>query len=421
MNFFEELEARGIVNQYSHEELKEILNDKKLSFYCGYDPTAKSLQLGNLFAVITMMRLQRQGHKPYVLVGGATGMIGDPSGKSDERNLQTQDDLDRNLAGQKAQLEKLLDFTGENGAVMVNNIDWIGKFSLIEFLRDVGKRFRIGEMLAKDSVKSRLNSDAGISFTEFTYQMIQGYDFAHLNKEFDVSLQIGGADQWGNMTAGMDLTRKMHSKPAFCMTIPLLTDSNGKKFGKSEGGAIYLDPTMTSPYKMYQFLLNSDDTSVIKYLKALTFLTLDEIAEYEKLVETEPHLRAAQKKLAQEIVTLVHGQEGIEAAQRATDFFFGKVIENTTDAELESIFDDVPSIEVEKTQLGEISYLDMLALTPLFKSKGEARKMVSQNGVAINNVKNADVDHIIGQADLASESCLILKKGKKNYCVVKFV
>ncbi|MEH0861211.1 MULTISPECIES: tyrosine--tRNA ligase [Halobacteriovorax] len=421
MNFFEELEARGIVNQFSHDELKEILNEKKISFYCGYDPTAKSLQLGNLFAVVTMMRLQKQGHKPYVLVGGATGMIGDPSGKSDERNLQTQDDLDKNLAGQKAQLEKLLDFSGENAATMVNNIDWIGKFSLIEFLRDVGKRFRIGEMLSKDSVKSRLNSDAGISFTEFTYQMIQGYDFAHLNKEYDVSLQIGGADQWGNMVAGMDLTRKMHSKPAFCMTIPLLTDSNGKKFGKSEGGAIYLDPSMTSPYKMYQFLLNSDDSSVIKYLKTLTFLTLEEIAEYEKLVETEPHLRAAQKRLAEEIVTLVHGKEGLEAAIRATDFFFGKVIENTTDEELAGIFDDVPSIELDKAQLGELSYLDMLALTPLFKSKGEARKMVGQNGVAINNVKNKDIDHVISKDDLASESCLILKKGKKNYCVVKFI
>lgn len=420
MNFFEELEARGIVNQYSHEELKEILNDKKISFYCGYDPTAKSLQLGNLFAVVTMMRLQQQGHKPYVLVGGATGMIGDPSGKSDERNLQTQDDLDRNLAGQKAQLEKLLDFTGKNAAIMVNNIDWIGKFSLIEFLRDVGKRFRIGEMLSKDSVKSRLNSDAGISFTEFTYQMIQGYDFAHLNKEFDVSLQIGGADQWGNMTAGMDLTRKMHSKPAFCMTIPLLTDSNGKKFGKSEGGAIYLDPTMTSPYKMYQFLLNSDDSSVIKYLKTLTFLTLEEIAEYENKVQTEPHLREAQKRLASEIVELVHGKEGIEAAQRATDFFFGKVIENTTDSELEQIFDDVPSIEISKAKLGELSYLDMLAETPLFKSKGEARKMVTQNGVALNNIKNADIDLVIRLEHLASESCLIVKKGKKNYCVVKF-
>ncbi|AYF44876.1 MULTISPECIES: tyrosine--tRNA ligase [unclassified Halobacteriovorax] len=421
MNFFEELEARGIVNQFSHDELKEILNEKKISFYCGYDPTAKSLQLGNLFAVVTMMRLQKQGHKPYVLVGGATGMIGDPSGKSDERNLQTQDDLDKNLAGQKAQLEKLLDFSGENAATMVNNIDWIGKFSLIEFLRDVGKRFRIGEMLSKDSVKSRLNSDAGISFTEFTYQMIQGYDFAHLNKEYDVSLQIGGADQWGNMVAGMDLTRKMHSKPAFCMTIPLLTDSNGKKFGKSEGGAIYLDPSMTSPYKMYQFLLNSDDSSVIKYLKTLTFLTLEEIAEYEKLVETEPHLRAAQKRLAEEIVTLVHGKEGLEAAIRATDFFFGKVIENTTDEELAGIFDDVPSIELDKAQLGELSYLDMLAQTPLFKSKGEARKMVGQNGVAINNVKNKDIDHVISKDDLASESCLILKKGKKNYCVVKFI
>ncbi len=420
MNFYEELEARGIVQDKSHDELVNKLNNDSLSFYVGFDPTAKSLQLGNLFVVTTMKRFQDAGHKPYVLVGGATGMIGDPSGKSDERNLLDEETLKANLEGQKAQLEKLLSYDGANGAVTVNNLDWIGKFSLIEFLRDVGKRFRVSEMLSKDSVKSRITSDAGISFTEFTYQMIQGYDFAHLNKEYGVSLQIGGSDQWGNMTAGMDLTRKMHSNQAFCLTVPLVTDSNGKKFGKSEGGAIYLDPTMTSPYKMYQYLLNSDDTSVVQYLKYFTFLSLEEIAEYEKQTQEEPHLRAAQKKLAEEVVRYVHGEQGVEAALRATSFFFGQKIENVSDAEVASIFEDVPSVSLSKDFLNEGDYLEMLAETPLFKSKGEAKRSVSQNGVAINNEKCADLEKKISSADLCSETSLIIRKGKKNYCVVKF-
>ncbi len=324
MNFYSELEARGIVQDKSHDELVDKLNNDSLSFYVGFDPTAKSLQLGNLFVVTTMKRFQDAGHRPYVLVGGATGMIGDPSGKSDERNLLDEETLKANLEGQKSQLEKLLSYHGENAAVTVNNLDWIGKFSLIEFLRDIGKRFRVSEMLSKDSVKSRITSDAGISFTEFTYQMIQGYDFAHLNKEYGVTLQVGGSDQWGNMTAGMDLTRKMHGNQAYCLTVPLVTDSNGKKFGKSEGGAIYLDPTMTSPYKMYQYLLNSDDSSVIQYLKFFTFLSLSEIDELQKKTEEEPHLRTAQKKLAEEVVRYVHGEDGLNSALRATSFFFGQ-------------------------------------------------------------------------------------------------
>ncbi len=420
MTFYEELEARGIIQDKSHEELVEKLNNDSLSFYVGFDPTAKSLQLGNLFVVTTMKRFQDAGHKPYVLVGGATGMIGDPSGKSDERNLLDEDTLKANLEGQRAQLEKLLSYSGENAAVTVNNLDWIGKFSLIDFLRDVGKRFRVSEMLSKDSVKSRISSDAGISFTEFTYQMIQGYDFAHLNKEFGVSLQVGGSDQWGNMTAGMDLTRKMNGNQAFCLTVPLVTDSNGKKFGKSEGGAIYLDPSMTSPYKMYQYLLNSDDTSVIQYLKYFTFLSLDEIQTLKKATEDEPHLRSAQKRLAEEVVRYVHSQDGVDAALRATSFFFGQKIENVSDAEVASIFEDVPSVSLSDEYLNEGDYLELLAQTPLFKSKGEAKRSVSQNGVSINNEKCSDVEKKITRADLCSETSLIIRKGKKNYCVVKF-
>ena len=282
MNFYEELVARGLIEATSSEDLPDLLNNKKISFYIGYDPTAKSLQIGNLVCMITMKRFQLAGHKPYVVIGGATGMIGDTSGKSTERVLLTDEVIQINIAAQKKQFQQILDFTpGPAAAVMVNNYDWMGKFTFIEFLRDVGKRFRLTEMLAKESVKNRLNSEVGISFTEFTYQMLQAYDFKFLAKEHDVVLQVGGGDQWGNITAGIDLARKMDGRQVYGIVIPLVTDSNGNKFGKSEGGtAIYLDPEMTSPYQMYQFLLNSDDSSVIRYLHYFTFLTLDEIKQF---------------------------------------------------------------------------------------------------------------------------------------------
>jgi tyrosyl-tRNA synthetase len=422
MKFFDELKARGIIDALSHEEeLEKKFNEGGMSFYCGYDPTAKSLQLGNLFTIVTCMRFQKAGHKPYMLVGGATGMIGDPSGKSEERNLLDEEVLKENENAIFKELARFVDFEcGDNAAVMVNNIDWWGGLGFLEFLRTVGKRFRLSEMLAKDSVKTRLASESGISLTEFSYQVLQGYDFAVLNKKYGVNLQIGGSDQWGNMTAGTDLTRKMNGTHVYCMTMPLITDANGKKFGKSEGNAMFLNAEMTSPYKMYQFLLNSDDAIVDGLLKAYTFLSLDEITELKKKTEEEPHLRSAQKTLAEEVVKLIHGQEGLDAALRATSFFFGQIIENVSDAEVASIFEDVPSVSLDKTFLDNGDYLDMLAETPLFKSKGEARRSVQQNGVAINNVKCADVEKKITKDDLASETSLIIKKGKKNYCVVKF-
>ncbi|MCP4913405.1 MAG: tyrosine--tRNA ligase [Oligoflexia bacterium] len=418
----EDFIQRGLIENVSHEEIKEKLDGESLGFYCGYDPTAKSLQIGNLFAVVTMKRLQMAGHKPYVLVGGATGMIGDPSGKSDERNLLDSDTLQANIDGQRKQLERLLDFEGENAAVLVNNFDWMSGFSYLEFLRDVGKRFRLSEMLAKDSVKSRLNSDAGISYTEFSYQMLQAYDFAYLNKKHNVKLQIGGGDQWGNITAGIDLTRKLHSNQVYGMVIPLVTDSNGKKFGKSEGGkTIYLDPDMTSPYQMYQYLMNSDDQSVIQYLKYFTFLSLEEISQLEKVTAETPHLREAQKRLAKEVTEYVHGEEGLASALQATQFFFGGKIENISDKDVQSIFADVPSVEMNKSDLsGELNVLDMLAETPLFKSKGEARRSVTQKGVYINNNTIEGIDYIVTDKDLASESSLVVRKGKKNYCVITF-
>jgi tyrosyl-tRNA synthetase len=423
---YEDLTARGIIEDSSiadTEKLNNHLNNTKLSFYIGYDPTAKSLQIGNLFAIITMKRFQNAGHKPIVVIGGATGMIGDPSGKSTERVLLTEDVIQQNINGQRKQLEKLLDFScGENSAIIVNNFDWMSKFTFIDFLRDVGKRFRLSEMLAKDSVKSRLNSEVGISFTEFTYQMLQAYDFRILAKEHNVTLQMGGADQWGNITAGIDLARKMDGKEVFGIVIPLVTDSNGNKFGKSESGtSIYLDPEMTSPYQMYQFLLNSDDSSVIRYLHYFTFLTLDEIKSLEDKTKSEPHLRLAQKELANSVVKLVHGDEGLNAALNATKIFFGEKIANLKDKDLTAIFKDVPSIVESKDSLtAGISILDLLAKSPLFTSKGEARRSIEQKGVYLNNDQVIDVNLVLNNSNLASESCMVFRKGKKNYCVVKF-
>ena len=423
MKFYEELEKRGLVEIISNPDLIDKINEGGLSFYVGYDPTAKSLQIGNLFPVVTMMRFQNAGHKPYALIGGATGMIGDPSGKSVERNLLDEDTLNANIAGQRIQLEGYLNFDcGKNSAVLVNNYDWMKNFSFLDFMRDVGKRFRLSEMLAKESVKSRLNSEAGISFTEFSYQVLQSYDFAYLNKHHDVSLQIGGSDQWGNITAGIDLSRKQNSKQVYGLVVPLVTDANGKKFGKSEGGStIYLDPEMTSSYQMYQYLLNTDDAIVIKYMLYFTFYSLDEIAEFEDKLKEAPHLRESQKALAESVVKLVHGEEGFSAAMRATSFFFGGKIENVTDKEVASIFADIPSITMPKTSLTEgTEVIEMLSQTLLFKSKGEARRSVTQKGVSINNTAIADVNLLLSSELLASESCLVVRKGKKNYCVVRF-
>jgi tyrosyl-tRNA synthetase len=423
MNFYQELVNRGLIEATSSEEIIDILNNQKIAFYIGYDPTAKSLQIGNLFALITMKRFQMAGHKPYVVLGGATGMIGDPSGKNSERVLLTEDIIKFNIDAQKKQFQNILDFAcGSHSAVMVNNHDWMGKFTFIEFLRDVGKRFRVTEMLAKESVKNRINSEAGISFTEFTYQMLQAYDFKYLAKEHNVILQLGGGDQWGNITAGIDLARKMDGRQVYGIVIPLVTDAHGNKFGKSEGGTtIYLDPEMTSPYQMYQYLLNSDDSSVIKYLKYFTFLSIEEIEKLDQITKAEPHLRQAQKILASEVVKLVHGEEGLQSALHATKIFFGEKITQLKDKDLTSIFRDVPSVELKKETLTSgISILDLLSQTPLFASKGEAKRSIEQKGVYLNNDSLADTNLVIGAQDLASETCMVIRKGKKNYCVIKF-
>lgn len=422
MTFYEELEQRGLIADVSSPELKDLLNNKKIAFYIGYDPTAKSLQIGNLFTIITMRRFQDAGHKPFILLGGATGMIGDPSGKSTERVLLTEEVIRTNVEAQKKQFTRIVKLDGDNAATMVNNYDWMGKFTFLEFLRDVGKKFRISEMIAKESVKKRLESEVGLSFTEFCYQMLQAYDFRHLSHTHDIVLQMGGSDQWGNIVAGIDYTRKMDAKQVYGLVFPLVTDSNGNKFGKSEGGtAIYLDPEMTSPYQMYQYLLNSEDASVVKYLKYFTFLSLNEIAALEQKTINEPHLREAQKVLASEVVKLVHGDEGLNAALHATKIFFGEKITNLKDKDLTAIFKDVPSVELKREDLkAGIPLLDLLAKTPLFPSKSEARRSVEQKGVYLNNDLTPDMTTAINESHLASETCMVIRKGKKNYCVVKF-
>lgn len=420
-NLLDDLRARGLVEEVSDEALGELFSRSTVSFYTGYDPTASSLQIGNLFAILTMRRLQLAGHRPVIIVGGATGMIGDPSGKNAERNLLSEETIAKNVSCIRAQLEKLLDFDcGKNSAILLNNHDWLGKFSFLDFLRDVGKRFRMGEMLAKESVKKRLNSEVGLSFTEFSYQMLQAYDFLHLYKEHGVKLQLGGGDQWGNITAGIDLIRKCESGSAYGMVIPLVTDANGNKFGKSEGGTVYLDPQMTSPYQMYQYLLNSDDKKVATYLKYFTFLTMDEIAQLEQAITSAPEQRAAQKTLAAEVVRIVHGAAGLAAAEQATRIFFGEKIANLCDNDLKAIFADVPAVEIARSELAVgINIVDLLARTELYKSKSEARKSVEQNGAYLNNNKIEGIAQIVAEKDLASETALVLRKGKKNYCLVK--
>ncbi len=419
----EDLRARGIWQDASHAELEQLLNEGKLTFYAGFDPTSSSLQVGNLFVLVTMRRLQLAGHTPLLLAGGATGLVGDPSGKSSERPLLDGETLEANLQGVRAQLQKFLDFdSGASAARLLDNREWTLKKSFLDILREVGKHMRVSDMLARDAVKSRLASSEGLSYTEFSYQVLQAFDFAHLYSKHDCTLQIGATDQWGNITAGIDLTRKLHGGKVYGLVIPLVTDSQGRKLGKSEGAALYLDSQKTSPYQLYQFFLNVEDLLVGRYLRYYTFLSLEEIEGLEEEVRERPHLRKGHRTLAREIVGLVHGDAGVTSAERAAEFFFGKKIEGVSDSELEGLFADVPCVQLPRGFLegagGDV--LEMLAQTPLFKSKGEARRSIGQKGVSLNNQLLEDAQKKITTADLASESALVVRKGKKNYCLVTF-
>ncbi|HOT51176.1 MAG TPA: tyrosine--tRNA ligase, partial [Candidatus Hydrogenedentes bacterium] len=352
MAFFEELTWRGFVHQTTHEELSQILDRERVTLYCGFDPTADSLHIGSLLPIIGLARFQRAGHKPIALVGGGTGLIGDPSGKTQERQLLDKEQVAINLEGIRKQLERFLDFSGDNAAEMVNNGDWLCTLPLLDFLRDIGKHFSINVMLAKESVRQRVEDrEHGMSFTEFSYSLLQAYDFLHLSDTRGCTLQIGGSDQWGNIVAGMDLIRRLRDKPAFGLTFPLVTKSDGAKFGKSESGNVWLDAARTSPYKFYQFWINQADSDVPRWLRYFTFMTPGEIAECEEQIAREPEKREAQRRLAGEVTRLVHGETALANAIRASQAMFGGELAGLDDATLEEVFSEVPSAEIPRGEL----------------------------------------------------------------------
>jgi tyrosyl-tRNA synthetase len=422
-----ELKWRELVNQTTDDEnLPKLLNEKSRGVYAGFDPTADSLHVGHLMALMILRRFQKAGHKPIALVGGATGMIGDPSGKSEERKLLSLDILQENIRGIEVQLRKFLDFDcGANSAVLVNNYDWMSKFGYLEFLRDIGKHFPVNVMLAKDSVKMRLErTDSGLSYTEFSYMLLQAYDFVHLFDDFGCEVQVGGSDQWGNITAGIDLCRRLRGAQLYGMTIPLLTKSDGTKMGKSESGSVWLSPEKTSPYQFYQYLINLADADVGKCMRFFTDLTREELHSLLAEHAADPGRRTAQRRLASELTKLVHGDEGLQTAERATEIFFGAEIGDLSDAQLASIFADVPSKELPRDRLSATSGLpiiDALVESGLAKSKSDARRTVTQGGAYINNRRIESVEALLDSSHLAGESVMVLRSGKKNYALLKFI
>lgn len=424
-DIYSELSWRGLINQVTDEEhLPKWLGEGSRTAYVGFDPTADSLHLGSLLPLLYLRRFQKAGHKPIALVGGATGMIGDPSGKSKERNLLSVEQLQANVEGMRRQMERFLDFDcGDNSAVLVNNFDWMQQFSYLDFLRDIGKNFPVNVMLAKDSVKGRLErTDSGLSYTEFSYMLLQAFDFVHLNREFGCELQIGGSDQWGNITAGIDLGRRMHSVQLYGITCPLLTKSDGAKMGKTETGTVWLSADRTSPYEFYQYLFRVADEDAGMCLRFLTELTEPEIAELDSSREESPQNRDSQRRLAEELTRLVHGEEGLTTAQRATEIFFGAEISDLSDSQLASIFADVPSNELPRSELAGdgLPIMDAFVAAGLSKSKGEARRTITQGGAYVNNRREKEIDTRLVESHLASETTMVLRSGKRNYALLRF-
>ncbi|MCH1417774.1 MAG: tyrosine--tRNA ligase [Flavobacteriaceae bacterium] len=427
--FVEELEWRGMLHDIM-PETENHLNQGPTSAYIGFDPTSDSLHIGSLVQILILMHFQRAGHQPIALVGGATGMIGDPSGKSDERNLLDSAALEKNVAGIKAQLERFLDFSSsnQNPAILVNNFDWMKDYSLIDFSRDIGKHITVNYMMAKDSVKKRLGSESqvGMSFTEFTYQLLQGYDFLHLYQNYNCTLQMGGSDQWGNITTGTELVRRKAGGKAYAITCPLITKADGTKFGKTEGGNIWLDKNRTSPYKFYQYWLNASDADAENYIKIFTFLTKEEIdALIEEHKET-PHLRLLQKRIAEEVTVLVHSKEDLANAQRASQILFGKStsedLMQLDNATFLDVFDGVPQAQMDKSALAdEVEIISALAGEgKLLKSNGEARRALKENSISVNKTKVSDQKKITAK-DLINDRYILLQRGKKSYFILEFV
>ena len=421
-----ELKWRNLIHQSTDEEnLPKLLAEKSRTVYAGFDPTADSLHVGHLMALMILRRFQKAGHRPIALVGGATGMIGDPSGKSEERKLLSEDILRKNVAGMEQQLRRFLDFDcGDQSALLLNNYDWMGKFGYLEFLRDIGKHFPVNVMMTKDSVKSRLErEDTGLSYTEFSYMLVQAYDFAYLNQNHGCEIQVGGSDQWGNITAGIDLARRLNSVQLYGMTCPLLTKSDGTKMGKTESGALWLDPEKTSPYQFYQYWINLDDADLGKCLCFFTDLQEEEVKAVVAEHQEDPGRRIGQRRLATELTKLVHGDEGLNTAERATEIFFGAEISELSDDQLIQIFADVPSGSLPMDSLdGEgLSIMDALCESGLAKSKGEARRTITQGGGYVNNRRVESIDDRLTRADLAGETVMVLRSGKKRYAVLRFV
>jgi tyrosyl-tRNA synthetase len=424
MNFVEELRWRGMLHDIM-PGTEELLNKGMASGYIGFDPTADSLHVGSLAQIMTLIHFQRAGHKPFALVGGATGMVGDPSGKSAERNLLSEDVLQRNLAGIQSQLEKFLDFNDSaNSAQMVNNYDWFKGYTFLNFIRDVGKHITVNYMMAKDSVKNRISGDTGMSFTEFTYQLVQGYDFYYLWKHHNCALQMGGSDQWGNIVTGTELIRRKDAGEAYALTTQLIKKSDGTKFGKTEGGNIWLDPEKTSPYKFYQFWLNTSDEDAKTYIRIFTLFEKETIEALESEHSVAPHLRALQKALAMDITIRTHGEKEYQKATQSSEFLFGNTgiefLNELNEAEVLGLFEGVPNFNIALDELSAgINVVELLgAKTAVFPSKGEAKKMIQGGGAAINKNKVASPDDIYNSENLIGGKFLVAQKGKKNYFLI---
>lgn len=422
MSLLDELSWRGFVHQVTHPELGAELEKAPLTLYAGFDPTADSLHIGSLLPIMGLAHFQRAGHRPIALVGGGTGLIGDPSGKTTERTLLTKEQVEANCLGIRAQLERFLDFNGANAARMVNNGDWLGAISLLDFLRDIGKHFSVNVMLARESVRARLEDrDHGISYTEFSYSLLQAYDFLHLSDALDCRLQIGGSDQWGNIVAGMDLTRRLRARDTFGLTFPLVTKHDGSKFGKSESGNIWLDAARTSQYKFYQFWINQTDADVPRFLRYFTFLGREEIEAIEAEHAQAPEKRNAQRRLAEEVTRLVHGEDALQNALRASQAMFGGELRGLDEATLLDVFSEVPSVSLANGDLAaDKGLVDVLVGAGVFASKGEARRLVQNGGLYLNGVKITSDAEKLGPDSLLTANIAVVRKGKKDYTLLRF-
>ncbi|MGW9978734.1 tyrosine--tRNA ligase [Staphylococcus hominis] len=413
----EELQWRGLIYQQTDEQgIEDLLNKEQVTLYCGADPTADSLHIGHLLPFMTLRRFQEHGHRPIVLIGGGTGMIGDPSGKSEERVLQTEDQVAKNVEGLSAQMHKLFEFGTDKGAVLVNNRDWLSQISLISFLRDYGKHVGVNYMLGKDSIQSRLEN--GISYTEFTYTILQAIDFGHLNRELNCKIQVGGSDQWGNITSGIELMRRMYDQTeAYGLTIPLVTKSDGKKFGKSESGAVWLDAEKTTPYEFYQFWINQSDEDVIKFLKYFTFLSKEDINRLEQSRDEAPHLREAQKALAENVTEFIHGKEALDDAIRISEALFKGDLKSLSIKDIKAGFKEVPQVEVSKATT---NIIDVLIESGIASSKRQAREDVNNGAIYINGEREQSVDYNLTDEDKFDNEFTIIRRGKKKYFMVNY-